>query len=272
MKCISVVIPSYNASKFLLKAINSVKNQTYLPKELIVIDDGSTDNTKELLKDIKLPFDFRLLTNEKNKGRSYSRNLGAKESACDFVAFLDADDIYFPHHLEELSKEKGDLVYSIPRTFIDEEDKIIRVSKKTYPDLKSTILGGMVGYPSGIMVRKERFLAFNESLHQREDWELFLRYYKNNLDIKIIDKNTVGIREHDKRTSRSKEYFDYTMKVYEMHKDIADANMYLSISETAFRFKEKVLGFEFLIKAIKQNPKALDIRRLWNIIKRIPKV
>jgi Glycosyltransferases involved in cell wall biogenesis len=81
VKCISVVIPSYNASKFLLKAINSVKNQTYLPKELIVIDDGSTDNTKELLKDIKLPFDFRLLTNEKNKGRSYSRNLGAKESA-----------------------------------------------------------------------------------------------------------------------------------------------------------------------------------------------
>jgi Glycosyltransferases involved in cell wall biogenesis len=67
VKCISVVIPSYNASKFLLKAINSVKNQTYLPKELIVIDDGSTDNTKELLKDIKLPFDFRLLTNEKTK-------------------------------------------------------------------------------------------------------------------------------------------------------------------------------------------------------------
>jgi hypothetical protein len=62
------------------------------------------------------------------------------------------------------------------------------------------------------------------------------------------------------------------MKVYEMHKDIADANMYLSISETAFRFKEKSLGFEFLIKALKQNPKALDIRRLWNIIKRIPKV
>jgi hypothetical protein len=52
------------------------------------------------------------------------------------------------------------------------------------------------------------------------------------------------------------------MKVYEMHKDIADANMYLSISETAFRFKEKSLGFEFLIKALKQNPKALDIRRL----------
>jgi len=272
VKCISVVIPSYNASKFLLKAINSVKNQTYAPKELIVIDDGSSDNTKELLKDIKLPFDFRLLTNEKNKGRSYSRNLGVKESACDFIAFLDADDIYFPHHLEELSKEKEDLVYSIPRTFIDEEDKITRVSKKFYKDLKSMILGGMVGYPSGIMVRKESFLGFNENLHQREDWELFLRYYKKGLDIKIIDKNTVGIREHGKRTSRSKEYFYYTMKVYEMHTDIADANMYLSISEAAFRFKEKSLGFEFLIKALKQNPKALDMRRLWNIIKRIPKV
>lgn len=272
MKCISVVIPSYNASKFLLKAIDSVKNQTYPPKELIVIDDGSSDNTKEILKDIKLPFDFRLLTNEKNKGRSYSRNLGVKESACEFVAFLDADDVYFPNHLEELSKKDKDLVYSIPRTFIDEDGHIKKVSKKPYKDLKSMILGGMVGYPSGIMVKKATFLGFNEHLHQREDWELFLRYYKEGLSIELIDKNTVGIREHGKRTSRSKEYFYYTMKVYEMHKDIADANMYLSISETAFRFKEKSIGFEFLIKATTQNPKALDMRRLWNILKRIPKI
>lgn len=273
MKCISVVIPFYNASNFILKAINSVKDQTILPKELILIDDGSSDNTYDIVKDLKLPFDFRLLRNEKNIGRSYSRNLGVKKAKCDFVAFLDADDMYLKNHLEILSKEDAHLIYSIPRTFIDKSDNIIRVSKKSYPSLDNMILGGMVGYPSGIMVKKETFLNFDETLHQREDWELFLRYYKNHLSIKILDQNTTCIREHRKRTSKSKEYFYYTMMVYERYKDMANAYTYLSISETAFRFKEKSVGFEFLIKALKQDITVIkDKKRLWEILKRIPKL
>ncbi len=273
MRCISVVIPFYNASNFILKAINSVKDQTFLPKELILVDDGSTDDTLDILKNLDVPFDFRLLRNKKNIGRSYSRNRGLKEAKCDFVVFLDADDMYFKHHLEFLSKEDADLIYSIPRTFIDEDDNILRVSKKTYPSLKNMILGGMVGYPSGMMVRKDSFLSFNETLHQREDWELFLRYYKLNLSIKLLDINSVSIREHKKRTSKSKEYFYYTMMVYELHKDIANADTYISIAETAFRFKEKSVGFKFLLKALKQDITLLkDKRRMWEIIKRIPKL
>lgn len=273
MKCISVVIPFYNASNFILKAINSVSNQTLRPKELILIDDASSDNTYELVKSISLPFDIKLLRNEKNKGRSYSRNLGVREASCDFVAFLDADDMYLPRHIEELSKFQADLIYSIPRSFIDENDNIIRFSKKTYPCLRKMIFGGMVGYPSGMMIKKDTFLGFDENLHQREDWELFLRYFKSNLSIDIIDKNTVTIREHKKRTSKSKEYFYYTMVVYEKHKDMVNEDMYLSISETAFRFKEKSIGFRFLIKAIRQNKDILkDTKRLWHILKRIPKV
>jgi len=270
-KCISVVIPYYNASRFILKAVNSVKNQTLRPKELIVIDDGSSDNVEELLKELDYPFDFRLLKNKTNKGRSFSRNLGVKEATCPFVAFLDADDMYDKYHLEVLSSQEADIAYDIVRTFIDEDDDIIRISKKSYKGSKSMILGGLVGYPSSMMVKKDTFLGFDESLHQREDWELFLRYYKYGLSINILDKNSAFIREHSKRTSRSKDYFLYTMKVYETYKDLECPDMWLSISETAFRFKEKTVGFEFLIKALKQNP-FIEPRRAWNIIKRIPKI
>ncbi len=271
IKCISVVIPSYNASNFILKAIKSVRNQSLLPRELIVIDDGSSDNIQKLLKDLNLPFDFRLLRNEKNMGRSFSRNLGVKEARCQYIAFLDADDMYDKHHLEVLSSSDADLIYDIVRTFIDEEDNIIRVSKKSCKDLKSMILGGLVGYPSSMMVKKDTFLGFDESLNQREDWELFLRYFKMGLSIDITDKNSTFIREHKKRTSKSKDYFFYTMKVYEMHKDLEYPEMWLSISETAFRFKEKSIGFKFLLKALKQNP-FIEPKRAWNIIKRIPKI
>ncbi len=270
-KCISVVIPYFNASNFILKALNSVANQTLKPEELILIDDGSSDDVKSLLRDLKYPFDLRLLRNETNRGRSFSRNLGVKEARCPFVAFLDADDMYDKHHLEVLSSVEADLVYDIVRTFIDEEDNILRVSKKTYKDKSSMILGGLVGYPSSMMVKKETFLYFDETLHQREDWELFLRYYKKGLSIEILDKNSTLIREHRKRTSRSKDYFFYTMKVYEMHKDLECPEMWLGISETAFRFKEKSIGFKFLLKALKQNP-FIEPRRAWNILKRIPKM
>src|SRR5690606_1422900 len=93
---ISVVIPCYNYGHFLPIAIESVLNQTYLNKEIIVVDDGSSDNTAEVAtsyEEVKYIY-------QKNRGLSAARNLGAAHSNGEYLVFLDADDWLYPKALE----------------------------------------------------------------------------------------------------------------------------------------------------------------------------
>ena len=85
---VSVVIPVYNGASFLGEAIESAINQTYSPYEIIVVDDGSTDNTREVAQ--KYPIRYFL---RPHKGASAARNYGVVRSQGDLLAFLDADDI-----------------------------------------------------------------------------------------------------------------------------------------------------------------------------------
>lgn len=102
---ISVVIPLYNKEKHIKRAINSVLNQTYQEFEIIVINDGSTDNSVSKVKEIN---DRRIrLFNQKNGGVSLARNNGIKESKTELVAFLDADDEWKPEFLETIVRLRG---------------------------------------------------------------------------------------------------------------------------------------------------------------------
>ena len=101
---ISVIIPTYNSYEELLTAINSVCGQTLLPKEVIVVDDASEDDimiryNKVVDKLSVCAINFILLKNNKNMGPSYCRNKGIREASCEFIAFLDSDDIW---HKEKL--------------------------------------------------------------------------------------------------------------------------------------------------------------------------
>jgi teichuronic acid biosynthesis glycosyltransferase TuaG len=99
----SVVIPAYNSSKFIENAIESCLQQTLLPKEIIVIDDCSTDDTKEIIKQINSPL-IKLLVNSTNKGPSFSRNLGIKSATSSWILFLDSDDIFHKKKIETLNR------------------------------------------------------------------------------------------------------------------------------------------------------------------------
>ena len=91
---VSVIMPSYNAERFIEEAIASVQAQTYKNWELIVIDDGSKYSTKEIVKKIaEKDKRIRLLINEKNMGVAKTRNRGLDISQGDYVAFLDSDDV-----------------------------------------------------------------------------------------------------------------------------------------------------------------------------------
>lgn len=96
----SVIIPAYNAEKFITRSLNSVLNQTYKDFEIIVVNDGSTDKTKEVVGQIN---DERIkVINKNNEGVSVARNTGIKNSIGDYICFLDADDEFLPNHLQHL--------------------------------------------------------------------------------------------------------------------------------------------------------------------------
>lgn len=97
MITVSVVIPAYNYAHFLEKALHSVFKQTYPIKEIIVVNDGSTDNTAELLAHYS---DRIQIIHQNNQGLSAAKNVGATHATGDLLAFLDADDIWLPQKLE----------------------------------------------------------------------------------------------------------------------------------------------------------------------------
>ena len=91
---ISVIMPVYNVSNYLQNSIDSIKNQTFEDIEIICVNDGSTDNSVELLNSISQEFpDFKIVTQE-NSGPGIARNVGIDHAEGEYIAFLDADDIF----------------------------------------------------------------------------------------------------------------------------------------------------------------------------------
>lgn len=100
---VSVIIPTYNRAHLIGRAIKSVLNQTYKDFEIIIVDDGSTDKTEEVVKDFK-DERVRYIRREKNKGGSAARNTGIKAARGEYIAFQDSDDEWLPEKLEKQMK------------------------------------------------------------------------------------------------------------------------------------------------------------------------
>jgi len=98
MPKISVIIPTYNQGRLILRCIDSVLHQTFQDFEIIVVDDGSTDNTKEILSAYGHPIRYLF---QQNWGPSRARNAGIGQAKGDYIAFLDSDDYFAENNLEE---------------------------------------------------------------------------------------------------------------------------------------------------------------------------
>jgi len=192
---ISVVIPTYNRYELLKRALESVFAQTYLPNEVIVVDDGSSDTTKNILNDFPT---IKYLYQE-NRGVSSARNLGIKHAKNEWIAFLDSDDEW---HREKLQEQVNYHVENpaILMSYTDEkwirngiEVKIPKKFKKIGKDAFVENIEHCNIAPSSTLIHKKLFASvglFDEALEVCEDYDLWLRVTIQH-NISLIDKKLI---------------------------------------------------------------------------------
>jgi glycosyltransferase involved in cell wall biosynthesis len=208
---ISVIIPTFNRASLIRDALFSVYQQSHRPIELIVVDDGSTDNTEEIVTDFSnehVSSNFRLIYEyQTNAGGNVARNKGIGLATAEYVAFLDSDDLWMPMKLEkQLTQIKGfdniGAVYcglvEIGMDFNGAIDSVIRVFPQG--NIHNQLLVKDVTAPtSTYLIRKTAFEKvgfFNEILQARQDWEMWIRI-SNNFLILAVPENLVFYRKHD---------------------------------------------------------------------------
>jgi glycosyltransferase involved in cell wall biosynthesis len=204
---VSVIIPVYNCQRYLAEAIESVLAQKYNPLEIIIVDDGSTDGTAELIKN--LGADIRYVY-QKNKGPATARNRGLAISLGDVVAFLDADDYWPVDKLEIQMKHMEnnpeiDVVLGRIQcvgSFTDYEKKI------RFENTDNTMINVNLG--AGIFKKSVfgRIGPFDETLRHYEDHDWFLRAREQGVRMVILKATTLYYRFHEHNMSRS----NYTTK------------------------------------------------------------
>ena len=178
---VSVVIPCFNRIKTLSRSIDSVVNQTYKPSEIIIVDDGSTDGTRDFI--IKSYPNIKYFFQPK-KGVSSARNKGIRESSSDWVAFLDSDDEWLPQKLEKQINQLG----KHSEIFISHTNEIwIRNGVRVNQMKKHQKYGGYIFdkcldicriSPSSVLIHKKVLKdvgVFDETLQVCEDYDLWLR-------------------------------------------------------------------------------------------------
>ena len=179
---VSVVIPTYNRVAYLGRAITSVLNQSYPVNEIIVIDNGSTDQTLSFIK--KKFTSIRVIT-EKKRGVSFARNLGIKNCKYDWIAFLDSDDEWITEKIEKqfILLKKSNFKYQFIHTNeIWIKNGILKNQKKKHLKKGGHIFEDCLDIckisPSSVLIKKElfdRYGLFDNKFKVCEDYELWLR-------------------------------------------------------------------------------------------------
>jgi len=219
---VSVIVPAYNCGKYIKEAIECVLEQTYENKEILVVDDGSTDNTQQIVRQYVERSEVKYFY-QKNKGPAASRNTGIRNATGEYVSFLDADDLWDRAKLQKSIefienngfdwictgmikvKQNGEkLIKRIPETswVIDPHTKEIKQLKRGIFYFSSVPV-----HTPTITARMECFRQaglFDESFLVGEDTDLWLRFEEAGLRGGYLDENLTIYRYNEKSITRAK--------------------------------------------------------------------
>jgi glycosyltransferase involved in cell wall biosynthesis len=244
---VSVIIPTYNASQYIQEAIDSVLDQSYKNFEIIVVDDGSTDNTKEVLENFIKNEQIKYFYQD-NSGPGAARNNGLLRAKGEFVAFLDADDIW---DKGKISKQvdfmiKNDLDLSHTGRFFIGQNNISEWIINSKMTAERLIKENYI-ITSSVMVKVEilKQYKFNESINSIgvEDYDLWLRILLEGYKFGYLPEKLVGYRWHSGQLSNNTKIRE-VLFVYK--------NNFKQTSNLKYKFLIITMFFKTILHSIKK--------------------
>ena len=208
---VSIIMPAYNAGQTIQQAIQSVVDQTHQRRELIVIDDGSSDDTAAIVRGFGEAVRYH---RQQNAGPAVARNCGIRLSRFPWVAFLDADDVWLPEklstQLEAVGKSGARAVYTNCRNFgsIDRVAEFRSEQPMPSGDVFEDLLHDNFLTLSTLMIRRDALRAANGFLSEMtgaEDWDLWLRLAADGVEFEPVAEPLVLYRWQDNSFSKNNE-------------------------------------------------------------------
>jgi teichuronic acid biosynthesis glycosyltransferase TuaG len=191
---ISVITPFYNSEKFLEKTIQSVINQTFSHWELLLVNDSSTDNSRNIAeKYCAADKRIQLINLDKNSGAGIARNIGTHNAKGKYISFLDADDLWMPHKLKTqldfMQQHKINLCFS-SYLLMDEQGSQLGKIVETLDELsyKKLLKSNYIGNLTGIYNAEVLGKIYSPEIRKRQDWALWLKILKT-------ERTALGIKE-----------------------------------------------------------------------------
>lgn len=235
---VSVVIPCYNYARFLKCTVKSLQEQTYQNWEAIIVDDGSTDDTKKIASNLVMEDPRVRYLHQQNSGTSAAKNSGIKLAQGDYLLFLDADDLITPNKLESHIRHFAnnpciDISYSRFRYFKDgcEDQLFTKLDLSSVKEWSKSINGRYKkSFPVFVkrnnmtihaaMVRKalvEKVGFFNADMDALEDWDYWLRCILHGGYISFLDdvKVLALTRVHQSSATHNLDFSKYADRIYE---------------------------------------------------------
>lgn len=225
---ISVVIPFYNGSKYIDRALKSIENQTYKVHETFIVDDGSTRAESTYLKFVESQYKVKVLR-KNNAGQSSARNYGVEMCTGEYIAFLDQDDEFLPNHVEVLLKvltsenagsKTAIAIGRSKKIGLDLSSRTNRIKSNLAKNLDrrsfySLIKGNLNLLPSAMIIDRQAFLklgGFNVELIGYEDDELMIRASLSGISIRITTDVTTNWHQGLESSSRSPQMRESKLK------------------------------------------------------------
>ncbi len=284
----SIVIPTYNRVEFILLAVRSVLNQDFPDFEVIIVDDGSTDSTPEVIATITDPRVKYIRI--KNSERGAARNTGVQHAKGDYVTFLDSDDQLYSDYLstacESLIRYNYPVFYHQAyevRNYL--RDKVRFVHDYNHKNIRFLVKGNPLSC-LGIFIRRAEALMFpfneDRDLSGSEDWELWIRLAANfglKRDNKVCaclilhDERSVYSVEEDKLVRRKQLAMDYSFRDPEVKKIFGSQLFKMTAYSYTYNSLHLALAgktarsFYYLLSAIRKYPLCLFERRTLAIAK-----
>ncbi|MDB9250752.1 glycosyltransferase family 2 protein [Halorubrum ezzemoulense] len=273
MADVSVVIPTYNRSEFIKGAVETALNQTYEDLEVVVVNDGSTDDTRSELGAYEDRSDVTVLHNDRNQGISYSRNRGTKFAEGEYICILDDDDRWEPEKVEKqvsLMEQLGTdyaVVYTGGVVIDDDRNVVQQFNPSRSGDIYPEVLARWKLNPhSGHMIRKACFEdvgGFDPDLVSGVDWDLSIRLAKK-YKFEYIDEPLVKRIVHGDNISDTQRHANMRGDILEKYND--EITKHPRIHRTFLARWDEVRGWA----AIKRGDHKNSIKYYYRALKREP--